>query len=96
MIEDDEPLSRPMQYEAVTRLGQDVHEVVLTHMIRQPKDEAAVLEALNALAAVVATVLRGCRVGGIDFNGRATQFFFMALTGCTNVGTPRDPKETLQ
>lgn len=80
----DDELSRPMDLDAVTGLASQVHAVMLVH-IRRCSDEAGVLEALNALAAVTATILRAA-----GFNRRETEFFFTALTGCANA----EPKET--
>lgn len=84
----DEDL-RPMDYEAVTRLAQHVHDATLAHFARGPKDNAQVLECLNALAAVVATVLRGA-----DFNADVTIFFFRALQGCASAEP--NQSETIQ
>ena len=74
----DDELSRPMDLDAVTGLATQVHAVMLEH-IKRYCDEAGVLEVLNALAAVTATVLRAA-----EFNRRETEFIFLALTGCAN------------
>ncbi len=83
----DEELPREMNFEAVTTLAAFLHGNAIAHLKTQA-DEAAVLEVLNALAAVTATILRAT-----DFEPRFTQFFWMAFSACANA---KNESETLQ